>query len=215
MPSDLDSQMTGIVDYLDAARIPSLCRNGVEADDWIAALALCAARDGLNVVIASSDKDFMQLVGPRVGLLKPNDKAESVWTDANVRATTGVAPEQIVDWLSLVGDSVDNIPGVPGVGPKTATELLCRFESVEQLYSRLDEVESPRLRAKLGESRHIVERNQELIRLHSEVVGDCDISSLRAGPPDVPRLLRLLAGWGFRTLRKEIEEVQCVQHELF
>ena len=95
------------------------------------------AQAGWEVVIASADKDFMQLVAPGVGLLNPNDKSETVWTAEQVRAKAGVAPEQIVDWLSLVGDSVDNIPGVPGVGPKTATDLLRQFGSVAEMYARL------------------------------------------------------------------------------
>jgi DNA polymerase-1 len=215
MPSDLDSQMTGIVDYLDAARIPSLCRQGVEADDWIAALATRSAQSGCNVVIASSDKDFMQLVGPRVGLLNPNDKKECIWTDAEVRTRTGVSPGQIVDWLSLIGDSVDNIPGVQGVGPKTATELLQQFGTIDSLYARIEQVESPRLRAKLAESQDVVRRNQELIRLRTDLAGDFELESFRAAQPDVPRLLGLFSGWGFRTLREELEKAQTVQHELF
>ena len=88
---------------------------------------------GMAVVIASSDKDFMQLVSAQIGLLNPNDKTETIWTDEQVRAKTGVEPAQIVDWLSLMGDSVDNIPGVPGVGPKTAADLLKQFGSVDGL----------------------------------------------------------------------------------
>ena len=84
--------------------------------------------DGASVIIASSDKDFMQLVSPRVGLLNPNDKSEAIWTAQQVSAKTGVTPEQIVDWLSLIGDSVDNIPGVTGVGPKTAATFHQKFK---------------------------------------------------------------------------------------
>ena len=105
----------------------------MEADDYIACLARRAADAGMTVVIASSDKDFMQLVSARVGLLNPNDKSETVWTDGQVRAKAGVEPSQIVDWLSLTGDSVDNIPGVPGVGPKTAAGLLNQFGSVARV----------------------------------------------------------------------------------
>ena len=121
----------------------------MEADDYIACLARHAADAGMTVVIASADKDFMQLVSPRVGLLNPNDKSETVWTDEQVRAKAGVDPAQIVDWLGLMGDSVDNIPGVPGVGPKTAADLLNQFGSVTRLYARLDEVKSEKLRAAL------------------------------------------------------------------
>ena len=130
MPDDLKPQLDEIVEYLKAAGIASFCGDGVEADDYIACLARRAADAGMTVVIASSDKDFMQLVSARVGLLNPNDKSETVWTDEQVRAKAGVEPSQIVDWLSLMGDTVDNIPGVPGVGPKTAADLLNQFGSV-------------------------------------------------------------------------------------
>jgi 5'-3' exonuclease len=141
-----------ITGYLAAAGVASYCGEGVEADDYIACLARRAADAGMAVVIASSDKDFMQLVSPRIGLLNPNDKSETVWTDGQVRGKAGVEPSQIVDWLSLMGDSVDNIPGVPGVGPKTAADLLKQFGSVTGLFARLDEVKSEKLRAALRDS---------------------------------------------------------------
>ena len=215
MPTDLEAQLSGIADYLDAARIPSLCRKGVEADDWIATLARQAEAVDCRVVIASSDKDFMQLVTPRIGLLNPNDKSETIWTDVEVRAKAGVAPGQIVDWLSLVGDSVDNIPGVPGVGPKTATELLERFGSVEKLYARLDEVTSERIRLKLREAHAVVRKNQQLIRLREDIAGDFKLADYQVARPEVPRLLELFTGWGFRTLRQELEAELVGQGELF
>ena len=215
MPLDLDAQLSGIADYLDAARIPSLCRPGVEADDWIATLAVQAERSGCGVVIASSDKDFMQLVNSRIGLLNPNDKTETIWTDAEVRAKAGVEPRQIVDYLSLLGDSVDNIPGVPGVGAKTAAELLLRFGSIENLYARLPEVTSDRIRGKLEESRALVKKNQELIRLREDILGQFQLADYRVASPDAPRLLDLFANWGFRTLRQELEQSLVAQGELF
>ena len=215
MPTDLEAQLSGIADYLDAARIPSLCRKGVEADDWIATLARQAEAVDCRVVIASSDKDFMQLVTPRIGLLNPNDKSENIWTDVEVRAKAGVAPGQIVDWLSLVGDSVDNIPGVPGVGTKTATDLLERFGSVENLYARLDEVISERIRLKLREAHAVVRKNQELIRLREDIAGDFQLADYRVVAPDAPRLVALFTGWGFRTLRQELEAELVGQRELF
>ena len=123
--------MDEIASYLAAAGVPSFCGDGVEADDYIACLARRAADAGWNVVIASSDKDFMQLVSARIGLLNPNDKTGTIWAREQVRAKAGVEPEQVADWLALMGDAVDNIPGVPGVGPKTAAELLKQFGSVD------------------------------------------------------------------------------------
>ena len=198
MPENLEKQIDGVVQYLEAAGMASFCREGVEADDWIARMARRFA-SVMPVVIASSDKDFMQLVSPQVGLLNPNDKSEKIWTAADVRAKSGVAPEQIVDWLSLIGDSVDNIPGVPGVGPKTATELLNQFGSVEALYSRLGELKSERLRASLQAEGPAVRRNQELIRLRDDSP-DVPLEELALRQPIEGRLRELFTEWGFKSL---------------
>jgi DNA polymerase-1 len=207
MPDDLRVQFDEMVSYLGAAGVASFCREGVEADDYIACLAHHATDAGMATVIASSDKDFMQLVSARVGLLNPNDKSETVWTDEQVRAKTGVAPEQVVDWLSLTGDSVDNIPGVPGVGPKTAADLLNRFGSVENIFSRLDDVKSERLRAALRGSDGVVRRNRELVRLQAGLPCEFSAAELAVKPVDAGRLRELFSRWGFRGMLAELDKM--------
>ena len=208
MPDGLAVQMDGMVEYLRAAGLASWCRDGVEADDWIAVAARRAVDVGARVVIASADKDFMQLVSARVGLLNPGDKSERIWTDVEVMAKTGVRPEQIVDWLSLVGDSVDNIPGVPGVGPKTATGLLQQFGSLDALYLRLPEVKSDRVRESLTAARGAMVRNQELIRLRDDVGAEFQLTNTCIGLEDTRRLAEMFRGWGFRGLLNELEARQ-------
>jgi DNA polymerase-1 len=205
MPADLGSQLDEIGRYLAAANVATFCGDGIEADDYIACVARAARRADWEVVIASADKDFMQLVAPGVGLLNPNDKSETIWTATQVRAKTGVEPEQIVDWLSLVGDAVDNIPGVPGVGPKTAMELLRKFGSVAELYRRLDEVKSARIRIKLQAAEADVRRNQKLVRLQDDL--DCEWlpAALVERPVNAGQLAELFEAWGFRSLRAELE----------
>ena len=209
MPDDLKSQLDEIVSYLKAAGVASFCRKGVEADDYIACLARRAVEAGMEVVIASADKDFTQLVSGRIGLLNPNDKSEVIWTDEQVRAKTGVGPSQVVDWLSLTGDNVDNIPGVPGVGPKTAAELLGQFGSVRVLYERLDEVKSERLRAALRASMDVVRRNCELVRLRDDLPCEFLPDELAAKPADAGRLSGLYQRWGFKTLLAALGEPAC------
>jgi len=205
MPASLEQQFDGLNRYLGAAGVPFYCEEGVEADDWIAAMTRQAMAAGLPVVIASADKDFMQLVcGDRVGLLNPNDKSEKIWTDDDVRAKTGVAPGQIVDWLSLIGDSVDNIPGVPGVGPKTATDLLQRFGSVDGLYGRLGELTSDRLRARLEAATAVVQRNKALIRLKDELADVWPLERTLIQPPEAAQLRTLYAEWGFKTMLAQL-----------
>lgn len=205
MPEDLAVQMDEMVAYLGAAGIASFCQDGVEADDYIACLARRGAQAGMDVVIASSDKDFMQLVSPRIGLLNPNDKTETIWGAEQVRAKTGVSPVQIVDWLALIGDTVDNIPGVPGVGPKTAAELLNQFGSVTELYQHLDAVKSERLRGALQAAASVVRRNVELVRLKDELPCTQELGDLQEQPARDEALRELYARWGFRSLLTDLE----------
>ena len=215
MPDGLRRQLDEIVTFLGAARVTSLRADGVEADDWLATLARRAAAAGLNVVIASSDKDFMQLVSPQIGLYNPNDKSEAVWTREQVAAKTGVEPEQIVDYLSLVGDAVDNIPGAVGVGPKTAAELLRQFVSIEALLARLPEVKSDRVRASLATSAADLRRNQQMIRLYDDLPLATPLETLAVRDGDNDALLALYTRWGFGSLRRELEAAKPPQGDLF
>jgi len=208
MPDDLKPQLDEIAGYLQAAGVASFCREGVEADDWIACLARRAAGAGMTAVIASSDKDFMQLVSARIGLLNPNDPASrdgTVWTEEQVRAKSGVEPSQILDWLSLMGDSVDNIPGVSGVGPKTAAGLLRQFGSVAGLYERLAEVEPEKLRTALRAAAAVVQRNRELVRLRDDLPCEFAPERLAVKPADAGRLRELYRQWGFKGLLAALE----------
>lgn len=212
MPGDLEVQISALSDYLEASGVTSLCRDGVEADDWIADLALAFSAQ-FSVVIASADKDFMQLVSDRIGMLNPNDKSEKIWGPADVRAKTGVEPSQIVDWLALLGDSVDNIPGVPGVGPKTAAELLERFGSIEGIYSRLGEVKSDRLRTNLEASTDLVQRNKRLVSLKRNMEPVAPEDLLPRAPQNA-RLAELYSQWGFKTLLSQLNETSASQGAL-
>lgn len=215
MPSDLEQQLDEITSYLRAASITSFCQTGFEADDFIATFAKKSVAMGVPVVIASADKDFMQLVSPQVSLLNPNDKSELLWGEEKVREKTGVAPAQIVDWLSLIGDSVDNIPGVSGVGPKTATDLLKQFGTLEEIYRRIDEVKSDRLRANLKAAGETVQRNKKLIRLHDELPCDFQLENFTTRSGKFEELRDLFGGWGFKTLLHELEKAQVRQTDLF
>jgi len=231
MPADLGAQLDEIASYLAAANIVTFCGEGVEADDYIACVARKAEEAGFEVVIASSDKDFMQLVSlgsgesaqksglkPEtrgwIGLLNPNDKSETVWAEEQVRSKTGVGPEQIVDWLSLVGDAVDNIPGVTGVGPKTATGLLQDFGSVTGIYERLAEVKSERIRGALRAAEADVRRNQGLVRLKADLECDFSPAALAVKPVAGERLAELFRGWGFRSLLAELDGSLARQQNL-
>jgi len=215
MPSDLESQLDQIVDYLGAANIASYMKDGCEADDCIASVMEQAVEAGWEVVIATSDKDFMQLVSTQVTLLNPHDKTSTPVGVEQVKAKTGVNPTQIVDWLSLIGDAVDNIPGAPGIGPKTATDLIVQFGSIDALYSRLAEVKSERVRTSLANSTQAVRRNQQLVRLHLDAPCGIGLESLAVKPMDFGRLRQLFSVWGFRKLLHELEEARVKSTDLF
>ena len=150
-----------------------------EADDALATLAVASASQDMRVLIASSDKDLLQLVTDHIAILPPTKDAVPM-DAAAVRAKLGVAPAQVVDALALIGDTADNIPGVPGIGPKTAAQLLGQFHRLDELWNQLDRVESERIRQLLTTHRTTVERNQVLMRLRTDL-------------PDLPTLDDLLA----------------------
>jgi len=215
MPSALEEQLDQMVEFLRAAGVCSYMKESAEADDCIAAITRQAEAAGVEIVIASADKDFMQLVSSSVRLLNPHDKTDILWGAEEVKRKTGVEPTQIVDWLSLTGDAVDNIPGVPGVGAKTAASLLTQFRSVEEMYRRLPEVRSEVLRANLKASMGVVGRNQQLVRLHVEESCEMTLDDLAVKPGDDEALGRLYSKWGFKTMLRELEQARTKAQDFF
>ena len=215
LPEALAGQLDGMANYLEAAGLCSLRMEGCEADDGIASLAVAADHAAMPTVVASSDKDFMQLVSANVRLLVPHDKTEALWDAAQVKLKTGVEPAQIVDWLSLIGDAVDNISGVEGVGLKTAADLLNQFGSIDAVYGRLEEVKSERLRGRLLAAREVVRRNRELIRLNASLGCGLTKEDLKIGEPSLESLRRLYTGWGFKKMLQLLDELQPRSEDLF
>ena len=208
MPDDMEVQLDAMAEYLEAEGWASVCDDGVEADDRIGQLARRAEAEGFEVAIASSDKDFLQLINDRVKMWNPADKS-GVPMDADaVVAKTGVQPSQIVDWLSLVGDAADNIPGVPGVGVKTAAVLLNEFGSVDGIYGRLAEVKRDKQRESLAAAEAVVRRNQSLVALKLDLPCAPGLDDLHRGFQDTARLEKLYKTWGFNTLLKDLREAR-------
>ena len=206
MPDDMEVQLDEIVTYLEANGIASICDDGIEADDRIGQLAKRAEEEGYEVAIASSDKDFFQLINDRVKMLNPADKSGEPMDADAVEAKTGVRPHQIVDWLSLVGDAADNIPGVPGIGVKTAASLLNEFGSVDRIYERLEEVKREKQRESLAASEEVVRRNQALVALKLDLPGEPELDSFRRGFEDSAELEKLYEKWGFNSMLITLQE---------
>jgi DNA polymerase I len=205
MPEELRPQMGLIREYLELCGITVLREEGVEADDLMASLAFRALEQGAEMVgLASNDKDMFQVVGERVCILPVAGKALPMGSD-EVCAKTGVRPCQIVDWLALVGDTADNIPGARGVGPKTAARLLQQFGDLETVYSRLDEL-SPRLRQILEESRAIVARNRALMTLDAQLPVGVGMDELACIAVDPGRVLPFLDRMEFTRMARDLRE---------
>jgi DNA polymerase-1 len=169
MPDDLRSQIDLIDRFLECVEIPVLRVPGQEADDVLATLAVQGEAAGAKVFIASSDKDLYQVIRPGIEMVAPARKGTRMDVDA-VREKTGVLPEQIIDWLSLIGDSADNIPGVPGVGPKTATKWLQQYQTLDGLLEQREAVKPERFRAVLAEQQEQLKINRQLVELDTAVV---------------------------------------------
>lgn len=168
MPDSLRSQLSSIKEYLDAAGIAWLLVEGEEADDVMATLASQAAAQDADVLIATSDKDEFQMVNERISIISTG-KASEKMTAEEVKVKTGVRPEQIVDWLALVGDTADNIPGVSGVGAVTAAGWLREYGTLEGILDHLADVTPARFRDVLNNSRPLLEKNRNMVKLDCQV----------------------------------------------
>ncbi|WXL26119.1 DNA polymerase I [Ectopseudomonas mendocina] len=209
MPDELRVQIEPLHASVRALGYPLLCVEGVEADDVIGTLARQCANGGRDVVISTGDKDMAQLVCPHVTLV--NTMTGSVYDIDGVKEKFGVGPELIIDYLALMGDKVDNIPGVPGVGEKTALGLLTGVGGgLDVLYANLDKVPELPIRgaktlpAKLTEHREMAYLSYALATIKLDVPLDIEIDSLHPGEVDVPVLMELYSELEFKSWRDEL-----------
>ena len=203
MPEDLSQQVPYIRRALEAYRIPILQSEGYEADDVIGTLAREAAAKSYPVYVVSSDKDMLQLVNDKICVLNP-PKDNLVCDPAKVEEILGVPPERVVDVMALRGDSIDNIPGAPGIGDKGSVELIKRFGTVEQALERAAEVERKSYRESLQNNRDVVLLSKQLVTIDTHVPIEFDVDAMRAGEPDVETLRRLFSELEFTSLLKEL-----------
>lgn len=208
MPENLRPQVEPIHTILKAMGLPLLCIEGVEADDVIGTLAKQAEKENLDVLISTGDKDMAQLVSDKITLI--NTMNNTVLDPKGVMDKFGVPPEKIIDYLALRGDSSDNIPGVPGVGEKTAQSLLTEFQSVKDIYACLDEIEklsirgAKSLKQKLIDNQDNAELSYLLATIKTDVELDFTTEQLLASDIDVTALAELFAYYGFHRWQKEL-----------
>ena len=203
MPEDLVQQVPYIRRALEAYRIPILEQKGFEADDLIGTLARKAVAENYLVYVVSSDKDMLQLVNDKVLVLNP-PKDNLIADAAKVEEILGVPPERVVDVMALRGDSIDNIPGAPGIGDKGSVELIKRFGTVEQALDRAAEIEKKTYRESLLNNREIVLFSKRMATIDCNVPVELDLNAMRAGDPDIATLRQLFSELEFTSLLKEL-----------
>ena len=203
MPEDLAQQVPYIRRALEAYRIPMIGVTRFEADDVIGTLARKASEASHPVYIVSSDKDMMQLVNDRVHILNP-PKDNLICDAAKVEEILGVPPERVIDVMALRGDSIDNIPGAPGIGDKGSVEIIKRFGTVEEALNRAEEVERKTYRESLLNNRDTILFSKSMATIDTNVPVELDVESMRAGEPDTEALRALFTELEFTSLLKEL-----------
>ncbi|HGN1296016.1 TPA: DNA polymerase I [Proteus mirabilis] len=202
MPDDLREQIEPLHEMVQAMGLPLLSITGVEADDVIGTLALKAASDGRNVLISTGDKDMAQLVTPNITLI--NTMTNVILGPDEVKEKYGVPPELIIDFLALMGDSSDNIPGVPGVGEKTALGLLQGLGSLEDIYQQLDKIATLSFRgaktlgAKMVEHEKVAKLSYQLATIKTDVALDKTFDDLVVNEPNLDKLLEMFTRYEFK-----------------
>jgi DNA polymerase-1 len=208
MPTDLQVQLPRINALVDAFNIPVITLQDHEADDVIGTLAQRAVEQNIEAVIVSGDKDFYQLLRPGVCLLNPGRGGQAMideeWVDtSNAQERLGVPPHHVIDYLALIGDSSDNIPGAPGIGPKTAISLIEQFGPVEDILQRSEEVKNKRAREALQNYAEDVRLSKELVTIQTDLPVQLDLEELQTKEPDRTRLRQLFIDLEFTSLVRE------------
>ena len=209
LQADFDRGMERIKELLDAYRIPIISLRGYEADDVIGTLAAKGVEAKLNIVVVSGDKDFQQLVKPGVWLLNPGRGGpagvEEHWVGMeNASERLGVPPDRVTDYLALVGDSSDNVPGVKGIGDKTACELVAQYGSLEEILEHANELTKKRPREALLQFADNARLSKELVTIRDDLPVAFDTSSMRLQEPDFAKLRDLYVELEFHSLAKNV-----------
>jgi len=207
MPDEMRVQLPFVRRLCEAMRLPILEVQGYEADDVIGTMAVKAGKNNLEVLIVSNDKDMMQLVGKSVRTLRTGSggaKADIIVDEKKVEELLGVPPEKVVDYMALLGDTIDNIPGAKGIGEKGAAELIKKYGSVESALDHADEVSNKRYREALQRQREQVLMSKQLAAIATDAPIDVKLQELELRPPNGIALAELYRELGFNSLLKEL-----------
>jgi DNA polymerase-1 len=205
MPDELRASLPRVRELVAGFNDVVVELDGYEADDVIGTLAIKARDAGLEAVIVSGDKDLYQLVGPGIHLLNPGRGGRAgvaaEWVDeSNAHEKFGIPASKVIDYLALIGDSSDNIPGARGVGPKTALKLLAEYEGVDEILEHASDISAKRVRESLTENADEVRLSKQLVTIMTDLDVDLDLEALKVREPDHPRLHKFFAEMEFRSL---------------
>jgi len=219
MPEDMASQMEKLKEVVRAFNTPLIEVPGFEADDVIGTLARRAEREGVLTYMVTGDKDFMQLISPLIKMYKPGKSGgdPDIVDESGVMKKFGVAPHQVIDVLGLTGDSSDNVPGVKGIGEKTAIPLIQKYGSIPELYAHVEEIPQKGVREKLINNKEMALLSRELVTIETQVPLDIDFHKLRAAKRDTSQLIKLFGELEFRSLASKLRDTEKFeqQHEGF
>ena len=205
MPDDLSPQIGRIREMIDAFNIPRLELEGFEADDVLGSIARAAAQQGLGVKIITGDRDLLQLVNERTTVYLAGDDQNYI-TEEDVVQKLGVPPAQVVDYKALVGDKSDNIPGVSGIGEKTAIALIQKFQTLDNIYLHIDQVEN-RWKNKLEQNRENAFLSRELAQIKTDLNIKLDLEHAKAQELDIPAIEAIFRELEFRSLLKTLDRL--------
>ena len=213
MPDEIQTQLPYLWELLEAMNIPTLRVDGVEADDIIGTVAKMCDQDNLQCNIVSGDKDFMQLINDKTFLYAPQarKRAKEIFNKKKVLEKWGVGPEHIIDLLGLMGDSSDNVPGVQGVGPKTAMKLIQDFGSIENIYEEIDNIENEKMKEKLLNSKENALLSKQLVTILTDVKIDANIDDFQRKEMDSTKLEDIFKELEFSGLLKKIGSNESVE----
>lgn len=203
-PPDLIQQIPKVKEFLACMHVPIYEIPGYEADDVLATLAKKAEQQGFNAVIVTSDKDLLQLVSDKISTLSERMGHKVIYTPEKVKEKYGVTPAQIRDFLGLVGDSSDNIPGIEGIGPKTASQLLEQFGTLEAILDHPEAVKNKKQQENLRQGRDIALQSKDLATVRTDVAVDLNLEDLKLSTPDYQQLRAYFHGLEFYSLIREV-----------
>lgn len=208
MPEEMSAQMDKMKQVILAFNVPLIELPGYEADDIIGTLARRAEREGVQSFLVTGDKDFMQLISPLIRMYKPGKRGDEweILDETAVEAKFGVTPDRVIDVLGLIGDKSDNVPGVPGIGEKTAIPLVQKFGSMEEIYKHLDAIPQKGVQNKLREFHDKALLSKKLVTIDINVPVSINIHELKAKEWDRKKLLELFTELEFRSLIRKFSE---------